>query len=214
MDHKMPGMDGVEAARIIRVMAAEDPYYAEMPIIALTANAIAGMEQMFLENGFTAFLSKPIDTVRLGAILEKYVLKNENTNNASGTNDAAPDKMKNGGGHPGIRGIDVEKGIAATGGSAELFNTVLTAFLEDGTESIDNIKETMEGDDWPEFSTYAHAMKSASAYIGAEELSNAAKDLEAAADRGDTAFIQTNTPKFLASLKVTLEDIARYINSI
>jgi CheY-like chemotaxis protein len=75
MDHKMPGMDGIETTLKIRSMGYEDPYYKEVPVIALTANAVLGTKEMFIENGFNDFLSKPIDTVKLNAVLEKWIPK-------------------------------------------------------------------------------------------------------------------------------------------
>ena len=75
MDHKMPQMDGVEATRLIREMGEGDPYYREIPVIALTANAVSGIADMFIENGFNDFLSKPIDTAELNTILEKWLPK-------------------------------------------------------------------------------------------------------------------------------------------
>jgi signal transduction histidine kinase/CheY-like chemotaxis protein len=75
MDHKMPGMDGIETTLKIRSMGNEDPYYKEVPVIALTANAVIGTKEMFIENGFNDFLSKPIDTVKLNAVLEKWIPK-------------------------------------------------------------------------------------------------------------------------------------------
>jgi len=77
IDHMMPDMDGVEATKLIREM------YANLPIIALTANAVSGVKEMFLENGFNDFLSKPIDIVELNSILEKW-LPREKQGNARG----------------------------------------------------------------------------------------------------------------------------------
>lgn len=79
MDHKMPGIDGVEAVRQIRALAKEDAYFGNVPIIALTANAVSGTKEMFLENGFNDYLAKPINTVRLNAILERWIPKNKQT---------------------------------------------------------------------------------------------------------------------------------------
>ncbi|MCL2184261.1 MAG: ATP-binding protein [Treponema sp.] len=76
MDHMMPGMDGIEAVRIIREDIGTD-YARNVPVIALTANAISGNEQMFLENGFQAFISKPIDMIRMDSILRKWVEKKD-----------------------------------------------------------------------------------------------------------------------------------------
>jgi CheY-like chemotaxis protein len=72
MDHMMPGMDGVEATRIIREEIGTE-YARTVPIIALTANAIVGSEDMFLQNGFQAFLSKPIDIMRMDIIINHWV---------------------------------------------------------------------------------------------------------------------------------------------
>ncbi|MDR0289503.1 MAG: transporter substrate-binding domain-containing protein, partial [Treponema sp.] len=71
MDHMMPGMDGMEATKLIRASGTE--YAAKLPIIALTANAVAGNEQMFLENGFSAFLPKPFSAMALDAVVQKWV---------------------------------------------------------------------------------------------------------------------------------------------
>jgi CheY-like chemotaxis protein len=71
MDHMMPGMDGVETTGKIRAIGTK---YARMiPVIALTANAIAGNEQMFIDNGFQAFLAKPINIMNLDSIVQRWV---------------------------------------------------------------------------------------------------------------------------------------------
>jgi CheY-like chemotaxis protein len=77
MDHKMPGMDGIETTLMLRTMGEEDPYFKEVPVIALTANAVSGLKEMFLEHGFNDFLSKPIDTVKLNAALERWIPKDK-----------------------------------------------------------------------------------------------------------------------------------------
>jgi CheY-like chemotaxis protein len=76
MDHMMPGMDGVEAAKLIRALDTE--YAKNMPIIALTANAVAGNEQMFLENGFNAFLPKPFNVMLLDSVIRKWIKQKRN----------------------------------------------------------------------------------------------------------------------------------------
>ena len=75
MDHKMPGMDGIETTQRIRSMEKEDAYYNDVPIIALTANAVIGTREMFLECGLNDFLSKPIDVIKMNAVLEKWIPK-------------------------------------------------------------------------------------------------------------------------------------------
>jgi len=71
MDHMMPKMDGIEAVKIIRSMGYKQP------IVALTANAVVGQAEMFLENGFDAFISKPINIEQLDSELNKFILNKE-----------------------------------------------------------------------------------------------------------------------------------------
>jgi signal transduction histidine kinase len=73
MDQLMPGMNGIEAVEKIRAISTD--YARTVPIIALTANAVAGNEQMFLSSGFQAFLSKPINTAKLNEIVCRWVAK-------------------------------------------------------------------------------------------------------------------------------------------
>jgi signal transduction histidine kinase/CheY-like chemotaxis protein len=75
MDHMMPEMDGIEAVSIIRERGSEDIYFKTVPIIALTANAVSGIKEMFLKNGFNDFLSKPIDIVLLDSIIRTWIPK-------------------------------------------------------------------------------------------------------------------------------------------
>jgi CheY-like chemotaxis protein len=71
MDHMMPGMDGMEATKLIRALG--NKYAENIPIVALTANAVAGNEQMFLNNGFNAFLPKPFNVMLLDSVIQRWV---------------------------------------------------------------------------------------------------------------------------------------------
>jgi CheY-like chemotaxis protein len=73
MDYMMPVMDGIETAKVIRSLSTE--YAKTIPIIALTANAIQGTEEMFYSEGFQAFLSKPIDLMQLDSVVRKWIKK-------------------------------------------------------------------------------------------------------------------------------------------
>jgi CheY-like chemotaxis protein len=85
MDHMMPEMDGMEATRAIRAM--DEERCRTMPIVALTANAVAGMREKFLRNGFDDFLSKPIDLSKLNELLKKWIPAEKRLDSAT---DAAP----------------------------------------------------------------------------------------------------------------------------
>jgi signal transduction histidine kinase len=71
MDYMMPGMDGIEATRLIRALDTE--YAKNVPVIALTANVVSGSEQMFLEHGFNAFLAKPFNVMSLDSVVQQWV---------------------------------------------------------------------------------------------------------------------------------------------
>jgi CheY-like chemotaxis protein len=80
MDHFMPVMDGLETTARIRAQGRNgDTYYQKVPIVAMTANAVTGMREMFLENEFSDFLSKPVDTITLDGILEKWIPEGKKT---------------------------------------------------------------------------------------------------------------------------------------
>jgi CheY-like chemotaxis protein len=73
MDHMMPDMDGIEATEEIRKCGGA--YFKTLPIVALTANAVSGMKEMFLEKGFNDYLSKPIEIPKLNEIIERWIPK-------------------------------------------------------------------------------------------------------------------------------------------
>jgi len=205
MDHKMPNMDGTEATAIIREMGNEDPYYKNVPIIALTANAVSGAREVFLKSGFDDFLSKPIDTVKLNTILERWIPKEKKKHSFTEDNnkaetDEVTEKIE-------IEGLNTEKGMFFSGGTEKVYLETLALFYKDGFERIESIKDSLNNNDLNLFTVHVHALKSASANIGAEALSKAAAALEQAGERQDKRYIESYTPAFLASLETILNNI-------
>ena len=202
MDHRMPGIDGVEATRRIRALGTEDPYFANVPIVALTANAVSGVREMFLQSGFDEFMSKPVDTVKLDNILERFIPKEKQTSYTVERISAAKTKH-----NIRIEGLDASKGIIRSGGTVEFYIDALTAFYTDGHERLDDINRCLKSDDMSLYVTNVHALKSASANIGADMISEAAYALEMAAIRQDKRFITKNNEALLAKLKLLLDEI-------
>jgi CheY-like chemotaxis protein/HPt (histidine-containing phosphotransfer) domain-containing protein len=213
MDHKMPDMDGVEATLNIRKMGEKWPYYKNVPVIALTANAVSGTREMFLENGFDDFMSKPIDTVKLNAILRKWIPK-EKQKSATG-DDSALDVKNGQGAESGIaiEGLDVNRGIFLSGGTEEIYLETLAIFLKDGNEKIKDIKSCLESGNLSLYTIHVHALKSASANVGADRLSETAKSLELAGAKNDFSFISSNTGSFLADLEQLLKNISGFLSA-
>jgi len=210
MDHMMPGMDGIEATGRIRAMAAEDDYFAEVPIIALTANAVTGTREMFLEHGFNDFLSKPIDPEKLNSILEKWIPFEKLVRTVKTV--SVPWRSESDDGLR-ITGLDVRRGIHMTGGSAENYMDALSMFSNDGRKAIDVAKNCLKTADMTLLASQSHAIKGASASIGADLLSESASALEAAALRSDAEFINTHIYKFLFDLETVLQSIQQALQT-
>jgi CheY-like chemotaxis protein len=210
MDHKMPGMDGIETTIRIRGMESEDNYFKTVPIIALTANAVAGTEEKFIENGFNDFISKPIDTVKLNTILAKWIPREKQKGATIETNRKPAQNEQTNQANFEIEGVDVNRGILLSGGSAEQYLDTLALFCKDAQEKIAEINNCLEARDLALYTIHVHALKSASANIGAIELSKAAFTLEKAGQRGDLLYIKNNCTPFL----LTLDQLLNYIGSL
>ena len=204
MDHKMPEMDGVETTVLIRQMETEDPYYGNVPIIALTANAVAGTKEMFMANGFSDFMSKPIDTIILNSILEKWIAKEKHE---IYTSDSSNKSVKQDEPYPEINGVDVEKGVYLSGGSLTLYMDTLEVFTRDSSEKIKEIQNCLNEGNLELYTIYIHALKSACANIGAAYLSEEAKVLEKAGDDANIGYINAYNNKFIDNLSEFLEKI-------
>jgi CheY-like chemotaxis protein len=208
LDHMMPGMDGIETVKAIRDWetgqrknAREFP--KETPVIALTANAVSGMKEMFLQHGFSDYLSKPIEIYKLNNIIEKWIPAEKRIK------ARIEIKRETFSGETGIiiPGVNVKQGINMTGGTEAGYRQVLTQFRKDAGERLPLLKNQPEEKDLPLFTTHVHALKSAAATIGAEELSKEAAELEAAGKAGDVTIIEEKLPVFYGRLKETAEKI-------
>jgi len=207
MDHKMPEMDGIMATLYIRTLNDMDPYYKNVPIIVLTANAVAGTREMFLNNGFNDFLSKPIDTVKLNSMLEKWIPRDKQKNVMGENIDIRVVRDKETDDEVIIEGIDTRKGILISGGTIESYLETLSIFHADGLKKIKDIKSSLGASDLPLFTIYIHALKSALANIGAGEMSSAARTLEVAGEQNDFGSIDLHIGRFLSDLELLLENI-------
>ena len=199
MDHKMPGLDGVETTQVLRAMGDEDPYFKQVPIVALTANAVAQMREMFLENGFNDFLSKPIDTVKINAILEKWIPKDKQRSvslNIRGQNPIPPPRND-----IVIEGLNVNRGIFLSGGKPSLYMETLRVFYQDAVQKVAELRDCLSSDNLPLYTINVHGLKSALANIGAGLLSEEARELEMAGEQEEVRYIEEHNEAFLKTLE-------------
>jgi len=207
MDHMMPEMDGIETTERIRALREKNEYYKLLPIIALTANAVSGMRDMFLQNGMNDFLSKPIEIVKLYAAMEKWIPKDKQKKYLKSDAVVSKPEIK-------IEGIDTNLGITMTGGDMDNYLQILDVFYEDSLEKTKQIEDALSSGDIVLFTTYIHALKSASASIGAADISERAKALEQAGNNEDLEFITKNINTFLLKLGEMAKNISVSLPSI
>jgi CheY-like chemotaxis protein len=197
MDHMMPEMDGVDAVKAIRALG--DERRRAMPIIALTANAVTGMREMFLANSFNDFLSKPIETIKLDEVLKRWVPENKRRK-APDLEDERSAALAEKLALPKIAGLDIEVGIARTGGDSGRFLDLLKMYHKDAQAVLEKLENGPEEESLVLFTTMVHGQKSALANIGADSLSSAASFLENAGRNQDMAVIHDRLPAFLKEL--------------
>ncbi len=187
MDQRMPGMDGTEALRRIRGQAGGAS--RNTPVICMTADAVQGARDRYLTEGFTDYLSKPIDYKTLEDMLKKYLPENKLLLSAEGKASSSEAGETGVPGSPDLlrkAGIRTEDGLRYCDGSEALYRTVLAEFLNSAEEKRQNLRQYYSAGDWRNYSVLVHSLKSISRTIGAQELSEAAAALEKAARENDT----------------------------
>jgi len=207
MDHMMPEIDGVEATRVIRNEIGT-AYAKEIPIIALTANAIVGNEEMFLSKGFQAFIAKTIDLSRLDVVLRQWVRDKEKE-------ALLPDKIINIEAkrlqerrilREDIPGLDMDRGIAHFGFSEDAYYKMLQSYAKN-TRSLLYIIQNVDRDNLESYGVTVHGIKGSSRGIFAKKAGDEAEALENAVAAGNYDFVRANNGKFLVLLETLLSDI-------
>jgi CheY-like chemotaxis protein/HPt (histidine-containing phosphotransfer) domain-containing protein len=195
MDHMMPRMDGIEATKILREMGYTHP------IVALTANALTGQEEIFLENGLDAFIPKPIDTRQLNQILNKLI------------RDKQPHEV-----------VEMARRKRTKNDTIKyepvvISSALVQAFLRDATKAARVLEEVYEkrGDytsnDIQNFIIHAHAIKSALINIGEPSLSKYAALLEEWGRAGNVEAIFAEVTDFLNKLRSCSDRLASSIKA-
>ena len=190
LDHMMPEMDGVETLHNIR--RKQDPYFKEIPILALTANAIAGTREMLLKEGFDDFIAKPVESSVLQRALKRHIplekqkteeaapkeeirtadATDTDTTNIAEISKTAENALK-------IGDLDVEKGIMYCGNQKNYIE-ILKSHRDSAQENMSQVQGLFDQEDWKNYTIVVHGIKSSMMSIGAVRLSEMAKALEMA----------------------------------
>jgi len=194
MDHMMPGMDGVETITILR----EEGY--KHPIVALTANTVAGTKDIFLENGFDDFIPKPFDIVELDSILKKY-----NRNKQAMTSFLISQLRE-------ISFLDVDSALSVIGGMEDMYLDTIKITTRMMPERIDNLDRYFSCD-LESFKVEIHGIKSVLTNIGAHILGASAAQIERATDDVDISYISKNYPELRTELVGLSEELNKVMQS-
>ncbi|MCL1878980.1 MAG: response regulator [Defluviitaleaceae bacterium] len=184
LDHMMPDMDGIETLRRIREIETE--YAQNIPIIAFTANALVGNDEMFFLHGFQDYIPKPIEISTLDAVIKKW------------TKSVSLLSYR-------VFGIDFDKGIARFGGDESSYIDVLRTFAKTTPAMLDKAESW---DDLTQYMTIVHGIKGSCYGIFAEKTGALAEALEAAAKTERVNFIAANNITFLQSTRGLITGIS------
>ena len=225
MDHMMAGMDGVEAMKKIR--ADVKGLNHEIPIVALTANAMSSAKQMFISEGFDGFVSKPIEIEELERTMKRVIpadlisfvseeemdadtinALNEKSENdivdASTEIEESLDSIKD---KLARLGIDIETGLMYCGGDTDLYDELILQFAEEASDKRKKLRAFYNDKDMKNYEIIIHAAKSTSKMIGAGELSDDAMKLERAAHDFDMSYIDENHLRVIDNYKKITDGI-------
>lgn len=221
MDHMMPEMDGVDTLHRIRDKAGI--YYANIPVIALTANAVAGAKEMLIAEGFQDFLSKPVEIASMHRILEKYLpdakkiydfeddaidvqsgeaVHNDHEHEIVYEQPQNPQASVN---EPGAEtaqedtAADInEKQGTLYCGSLEDFEDILKIHYEDYEENSQKIQAFYDSKDWKNYVILVHGLKSSMKSVGIMKLSDMCLELEIAGKENRIDYILKNHDVMMA----------------
>ncbi|GHT23597.1 hypothetical protein FACS189419_07770 [Planctomycetales bacterium] len=210
MDHMMPGMDGIDATRLIR--QSSGGRFLTVPIIAMTANVVAGMKQVFLKNGMDDLLPKPIDLMKLNRIMAKWIPVEKQERVVSERTDSGADNSSGVLYSVNIPGLDCDRGIALAG-SAKNYLRVVKTFRADAEAKSESIRSAYRAKDWKLYAVSVHGLKSALANVGATELSILAEELVQAGRNRSISFIAAETEPFLLQLEQIVESTEDWLQS-
>ena len=178
LDQMMPSLDGIQTFKMAQEM--KENKSKDVPTVALTANAISGAKEMFLKEGFTDYLSKPIDARALEKMLMEYLpvdklhapTKDDVELVVQSENDSSTQNH--------YEYLNVEVGLQYSAGMEDMYKEILTMFCNLKEDKKSKIQEAFDNEDWNNYTTLVHALKSTSLSIGGEKTSEVAKQLELA----------------------------------
>lgn len=219
MDHMMPVMDGVETLHAIR--ALEGNPSRDIPVIALTANAVAGARELYLQEGFQDYLTKPIDADKFENMLIEYLPSNVVylTNNRNISNEYERTRIQ-GDGEFDIResqlylmGFNLRNGLRYMGGDKALYGKVLRDFHSILQEKETALKDFLQKGDMPGYTIIVHSLKGNARNVGADDLADEAYELEKMAKAGQLEDVTVRSPILFGMMSTMRNSLRVYLET-
>jgi CheY-like chemotaxis protein len=183
-------------------------YARLVPIIALTANAVSGNEEMFLANGFNDFISKPIDVLKLDAMLNKWIRdKHGDAPQVEVKRDSAATESLSSSFH--VKGIDFDMGVVRYG-TESIYLQILGSYAASTPELLDKLRYPTEND-LAAYAIFVHGLKGSSRAICANEIEQAAEKLEFAAKARNFKAVSAQNNAFIKSVEVLLAELSAFL---
>lgn len=216
LDHMMPVMDGVETLHEIRKLEGNPA--VNTPVIALTANAVSGAREFYLNEGFQDYLTKPIDADKFENMLIEYLPDNvvyltqeQNAEDDIGQGDEAEiaaleNKLS------GI-GFNVRNGLRYMGSDIGLYGKVLQDFHLILKEKEDALKDFLKKRDMPGYAIIVHSLKGNARNVGADDLADEAFELEKMSKAGQLEDVEIRSSILFNLMKNVRKDLKAYLNS-
>ncbi len=195
MDHMMPVMDGVETTKKLRQLP--DVYYQNVPIIALSANAMMDAREEFQKAGMNDFVAKPIEMKEICHCIKKWLprdLVKSGTQRADSSDRISQEEQRSE--TLQLPGIDVESGIRACG-SEKMWISLLGDFYKLIDAKIHKLEKCLADDMLRDYTIEVHALKNTARMIGANHLSEWFYRMEQCGNAGDADTIRQETPELL-----------------
>ncbi|MBD5520163.1 MAG: response regulator [Lachnospiraceae bacterium] len=221
LDHMMPVLDGMETLREMK----KRNLCPDTPVIILTANAVAGARESYLEEGFEDYLSKPVQRNQLVKMVHKYLpedlcvenagtdkqdaedveSKTENITQPVQQDDAAGQGLLS-----KLTFLDTEVGMTYCCESEEFYQEMLASYLDNKRDA--ELEDYYKQEDWENYRIAVHALKSTSLSIGAVNVSEKAKAMETAAKENDTSYLTANHEDLMKDYSGLLSQIDGVLN--
>lgn len=215
LDHMMPVMDGVETLHAIRNLDGNPS--ADTPIIALTANAVAGAREFYLKEGFQDYLTKPIDPDKFESLLIKYLPENVVylTQDQNASEDGLEDETEIGELESKLSGIgfNIRNGLKYMGNNMMLYGNVLQDFQLILQEKEEALRDFLKKRDMPGYAIIVHSLKGNARNVGADDLADEAFELEKMSKAGQLEDVEVRSPILFNLMKNIRKDLKNYLDS-